>query len=209
MSSSGARLFRQYGCSGCHRPDSTVKAPLLNGVYGHPVPLQDGRFVVADDRYIRDSILLPKTEIVAGFEPIMPSFREPDQRRRTVADHRIYQVAGDCRKDRAMSLTTANEALRAEPRQENYLTAGYTVKSWLLTRDHKRIAILYMVALTFFFFIGGAAATLLRLELMTPAGDVVQPETYNKLFTLHGVVMVFFFLCRRCPACSATSSCRS
>src|SRR3954447_1231433 len=81
----------------------------------------------------------------------------------------------------------------------NYLTAGQTVRSWLLTTDHKRIGLLYMVSITLYFFIGGAAATLVRLELMTPAGGVVQPETYNKLFTLHGVVMIFFFLIPSIP----------
>src|SRR3954453_4689374 len=84
--------------------------------------------------------------------------------------------------------------------QPNYLTAGQTVKSWLLTTDHKRIGLLYMVSITLFFSIAGAAAALLRLELMTPQGDVVQPETYNKLFTAHGVVMVFFFLIPSIPA---------
>jgi len=83
---------------------------------------------------------------------------------------------------------------------KNYLNDGYGVASWLLTTDHKRIAVLYMISITFFFFIGGTAATLMRLELMTPAGDIVQPETYNKLFTLHGVSMVFFFLVPSVPA---------
>jgi cytochrome c oxidase subunit I len=84
-------------------------------------------------------------------------------------------------------------------RRHSYLSAGYSLKSWLMTHDHKRIAILYMVAITFFFFVGGAAATLVRLELMTPQGDVVQPETYNKLFTLHGIMMVWFFLVPSIP----------
>jgi cytochrome c oxidase subunit I len=83
---------------------------------------------------------------------------------------------------------------------KNYLNESYGVWSWLLTTDHKRIAVLYMITITFFFFIGGAAATLVRLELMTPQGDVVQPETYNKLFTLHGVIMIFFFLIPSVPA---------
>jgi cytochrome c oxidase subunit 1 len=68
-----------------------------------------------------------------------------------------------------------------------------------LTTDHKRIGLLYMVSITLFFFLGGAAATLVRLELMTPQGDVVQPETYNKLFTAHGVIMIFFFLIPSIP----------
>src|SRR3954464_11596463 len=91
-------------------------------------------------------------------------------------------------------------AVAVEPQPTNYLTASYGVKSWLLTVDHKRIAILYMISITLFFFLGGAAATLIRLELMTPAGDIVQPEDYNKLFTLHGVIMVFFFLIPSIPA---------
>src|SRR5205807_7271179 len=76
----------------------------------------------------------------------------------------------------------------------HYLNDGYGVRSWLLTRDHKRIALLYLAGVTFFFFIGGAMAVLIRLELATPPGDLVTDETYNKLFTMHGVMMVFFFL---------------
>jgi cytochrome c oxidase subunit 1 len=82
----------------------------------------------------------------------------------------------------------------------HYLNATYGVKSWLLTRDHKRIALLYLGSVTFFFFLGGLFALLIRLELMTPAGDLVQAETYNKLFTMHGVTMVFFFLIPSIPA---------
>ena len=82
----------------------------------------------------------------------------------------------------------------------HYLNAAYTVRSWLLTRDHKRIAILYLLAITAFFVVGGVAATIVRLELMTPEGDLVQSETYNKLFTIHGVIMTFFFLIPGIPA---------
>ena len=82
----------------------------------------------------------------------------------------------------------------------NYLNADYSAKSWLLTVDHKRIAILYLISVTFFFAIGGLYAVLLRLELLTPQGDLVQPDTYNRLFTMHGVIMVFFFLIPAIPA---------
>ena len=81
----------------------------------------------------------------------------------------------------------------------NYLNVDYRFRSWLWTTDHKRIAILYMISVTLFFFVGGAAAVLFRLELMTPGGDLVIAETFNKLFTLHGVVMVFFFLIPAIP----------
>ena len=84
--------------------------------------------------------------------------------------------------------------------KEDYLQA-YTLKSWLLTTDHKRIGLLYMASITFFFFVGGAAATVMRLELMTPSGDVLHsPDAYNRLFTMHGVVMIFFFLIPSIPA---------
>src|SRR6266478_6513922 len=76
----------------------------------------------------------------------------------------------------------------------HYLNDGYGIKSWLLSRDHKRIALLYLAGVTLFFFVGGAFAVLIRLELATPAGDLVSDETYNKLFTMHGIMMVFFFL---------------
>jgi len=84
--------------------------------------------------------------------------------------------------------------------REHYLNVSYGVKSWLLTRDHKRIALLYLMSITLFFFLGGAFAVLIRLELLTPVGDLVQAETYNRLFTMHGVVMVFFFLIPSIPA---------
>jgi cytochrome c oxidase subunit 1 len=82
----------------------------------------------------------------------------------------------------------------------NYLNNGYGLKSWLLTKDHKRIALLYLWSVTAFFALGGVFALLIRLELLTPAADLVQPDTYNKLFTMHGVIMVFFFLIPSIPA---------
>ncbi|HLB87521.1 MAG TPA: cbb3-type cytochrome c oxidase subunit I, partial [Terriglobales bacterium] len=80
----------------------------------------------------------------------------------------------------------ATAAIPAE--HEHYLNQDYGIRSWLLTTDHKRIALLYLISITFFFFIGGFFALLIRLELLTPAGDLVQADTYNKLFTMHGQV---------------------
>jgi cytochrome c oxidase subunit 1 len=82
----------------------------------------------------------------------------------------------------------------------NYLNVDYSVRSWLLTTDHKRIAILYLISISLFFAIGGALAGMLRLALLTPHGDLVQAETYNKLFTMHGITMIFFFLIPSIPA---------
>jgi cytochrome c oxidase subunit 1 len=84
--------------------------------------------------------------------------------------------------------------------QTNYLNADYGIKSWLLTTDHKRIAMLYLISITVFFWIGGLFAMLVRLELLTPAGDLMQADTYNKVFTMHGITMVFFFLIPSVPA---------
>ena len=88
----------------------------------------------------------------------------------------------------------------AQPERPDYLNDGYGIKSWLLTRDHKRIALLYLASITLFFVLGGIFALIIRLELLTPAGDLVTSQTYNKLFTMHGVIMVFFFLIPSIPA---------
>ncbi len=83
---------------------------------------------------------------------------------------------------------------------KNYLTNGHTVKSWLLTIDHKRIGILYLLSVTVFFMLGGLFALLLRLELLTPRGDLFTSDIYNRIFTMHGVAMVFFFMIPAIPA---------
>src|SRR5213083_2839007 len=87
-----------------------------------------------------------------------------------------------------------------KPPRANYLNAEHGLKSWLLTKDHKRIAMLYLGAISFFFFIGSLYAMAIRLELLTPQGDLVQSSTYNKMFTQHGIIMVFFFLIPSIPA---------
>jgi cytochrome c oxidase subunit 1 len=88
----------------------------------------------------------------------------------------------------------------AEKEKRNYLNAEAGLMSWLLTKDHKRIAILYLWAVTFFFLVGAMFAVLIRLELATPAGDLLDSNTYNKVFTMHGVIMIFFFLIPSIPA---------
>jgi cytochrome c oxidase subunit 1 len=82
----------------------------------------------------------------------------------------------------------------------NYLNNGHTLKSWLLTKDHKRIAIMYLISVSVFFMLGGIYASLIRLELLTPASDLLETGTYNKVFTQHGILMIFFFLIPSIPA---------
>jgi cytochrome c oxidase subunit 2 len=74
LAAQGEDLFRRYGCSGCHESGGTVRAPRLEGVFGSPVPLSDGSVVIADERYVRDSILNPKGQVAAGYAPVMPTF---------------------------------------------------------------------------------------------------------------------------------------
>jgi len=92
--------------------------------------------------------------------------------------------------------------LLAEPEvpREHYINTNYSWQSWLFTLDHKRIAILYLISITLMFFIGGLGAMVVRLNLLTPDGAFVRPETYNKMFSMHGIVMVFFFLVPSIPA---------
>ncbi len=94
-----------------------------------------------------------------------------------------------------MSSTTAEAAPGV-----NYLNAQYGIRSWLFTTDHKRIALLYLVSITFFFIVGGIPAVLIRLHLIEPHGALLQPATYNKMFSMHGIIMVFFFLIPSIPA---------
>ncbi len=101
-----------------------------------------------------------------------------------------------------MSTTATLETLpnaSAEP-QVNYLNARYGIKSWLLTVDHKRIGLLYLGTITCMFVVGGIAASMMRINLLEPQGALVEPETYNKLFSTHGIIMVFFFLVPSIPA---------
>jgi cytochrome c oxidase subunit I len=97
-------------------------------------------------------------------------------------------------------MTTAATILPQALPREHYLNATYGIRSWLLTTDHKRIALLYLASVTFFFMLGGIFAFIIRLHLLTPQGTLVSPETYNKLFTMHGVAMIFFFLVPSIPS---------
>ena len=108
-----------------------------------------------------------------------------------------------------MSSITAEETIVPRPNgfkleqgipREHYINTDYSWKSWLLTLDHKRIAILYLLSITVMFALGGFGAMMVRLNLLSPDGAIIRPQTYNKMFSMHGVVMVFFFLVPSIPA---------
>ncbi len=101
-----------------------------------------------------------------------------------------------------MSTTVKTPIGNVEPAKPrlNYLTNGHSLKTWLLTEDHKRIAILYLISVSFFFLLGGSFAGMIRWELMSPAGNVFESDAYNRIFTAHGAIMVFLFLLVAVPA---------
>ncbi len=99
-----------------------------------------------------------------------------------------------------MAITEQDVQASEDAPSVNYLNNGYGLKSWLLTRDHKRIAVLYIISISIFFALGGLFASLVRFELMTPEGDLMSSDTYNKVFSMHGIIMVFFFLVPSIPA---------
>lgn len=100
----------------------------------------------------------------------------------------------------ANAITLEDPAKASKPEPKNYLNAQHTIKSWMSTGDHKRISILYLFTISFFFFLGAFFAGLIRLELTSPDGVFLESETYNKIFSAHGIVMVFFFLVVAIPA---------
>ena len=101
-----------------------------------------------------------------------------------------------------MNATHAPQAPTAESQmpREHFLNATHTVRSWLLTMDHKRVGLLYLLTISFFFLIGGIFASIIRIELATPQADLLESDDYNTAFTMHGVVMIFLFLIPSIPA---------
>ncbi|MBS1815151.1 MAG: cbb3-type cytochrome c oxidase subunit I [Acidobacteria bacterium] len=98
------------------------------------------------------------------------------------------------------TIVTLPDQTTAKLPKRNYINNEHGLMSWLLTGDHKRIAMLYLVSITFFFLLGGFFAGMVRLELLTPQGDLMSADTYNKMFTMHGIVMIFLFLVPSVPA---------
>ena len=158
---------------------------------------------------MRDCILLPDNTRVAGFPPIMPNFTG------AVDEGQIVELiaylkslthgsgrrgAGSIAGRITMTDVTLPFVPPLDAGDESYLDEGHTILSWLTTTDHKRIAILYALSITVFFFIGGVAIGLVRLELISPTGLFLTSDEYNRLFTIHGIIMVWFFLVPSIPA---------
>jgi cytochrome c oxidase subunit 1 len=97
---------------------------------------------------------------------------------------------------------------KSPEQHDNYLTHRRGLMSWLFTLDHKRIGVMYLIGILFSFFVGGVFALLVRTELISRGDTIMDPDTYNQVFTLHGAVMVFLFIIPGIPRHWATSCCR-
>jgi cytochrome c oxidase subunit II len=75
LASAGEKLFADLTCNSCHRPDAQGRGPVLVGLFGKTVTTQSGESVTVDEAYIRESILQPSAKVVAGYQPIMPTFQ--------------------------------------------------------------------------------------------------------------------------------------
>lgn len=113
----GKKLFTQFGCSGCHGPNAAVRAPELDGLYGRTVPLADGSMVVADDRYLYDSIVLPGSQVVAGFQNIMPTYKQALTQAQLL-DLVAYLRSLGAQKSHEKSLEKGDEATRQAIREQ-------------------------------------------------------------------------------------------
>ena len=190
----------------------------LRGLYNKPVQLDDGRTVLADDSYHRESILDPNAKVVSGFEPnIMPNFKgqvseenviqliayikslspptpapagrsaaargDRPQGRSAAPRRRQQRQQQTVRKIASYGNTPRTQHRKSKPSQVNYLNVEHGWKSWLLTTDHKRIAILYLISITLMFFVGGTMAVVFRINLLEPRGHFrarnLQPPVFD------------------------------
>ena len=185
--------------------------PSWKGIWGKHEATNVGT-VKVDENYIRESILDPQAKIVTGFRPGDADVPRPDLRPGDRRGHRLHQVAEVARerteqRDRGATVMAAvdipagghAEDAHGDP-DANYLTAKRGIWSWLLTLDHKRIGLMYLTMVSLAFLAGGIFALLVRLELFSRGKTIIDAETYNRFFTLHGAVMVFLFIIPSVPA---------
>ncbi len=222
MVAEGSRLSATKGCLKCHSVDGSAHiGPTWLDLYRRTVHLANGATVVADEAYLTESMMDPRAKQVAGFDLVMPSSRETSSPPRQPPSSNTSSRCAPASSPRPwrclFMLQPATVNSEPEPRPEpepesephgprrSYLVAETTVASWLNTRDHKRVGLMFLALLLLALFLGGVFAMIIRIELLTPDRTVIGPVAYNRLFTLHGIVMIFSSSSRRSPAPSATS----
>ena len=185
----GKQLFIQYGCSGCHNGHGTVRAPSLAGLYGCPVPLSDGSTVIADDTLHPRFILTPGSQVVASYEPVMPSFAGvigEDDLLKLVAY--INSLGRESSHEPCSAL---RERIAVPQEQESYLSDGVSLRSWLLTpiTSGSRSS---TWCRSLFFFVGGGGRRADPLQLIMPRARWPQPRPTPAVHDArrhHGVVL--------------------
>ncbi len=211
----GVLVAQQQGCLRCHTLDGEPHiGPTWKGLFGSRVALAGGGTVVADTPYLTRSMMDPMAEIVAGYAPLMPTFQGRMQPGEVAAVvELIKSLGGPAGKPRRAGGAGAagggggdevtSDAIpigRFEKRAgASYLTAERGVLSWLTTKDHKRIGVMYLVLTSLAMALGGTFALLMRLELLTPGQTFVTTDVYDRFFTLHGVIMVWLFMIPAIP----------
>ena len=195
----GRALFVSLGCAGCHTPGGPVHAPDLAGIFGRRVPLANGDFALVDDAYIRDRILFPKAQSAGRLRSHHALVQGRSRRRADPRAHRLHPLASAANRSFAMTDAVA-PFTDAEPRHEEGTTGSYLdahgsgFSEWLLTTDHKRIAHSLRRADHRLLFHWRSGGDLIRLELFSPTPRLLTDDGYNRVFTLHGIIMVWFFL---------------
>ena len=213
-SADGERLFAQYACNTCHKPDGGGARPDPAWHLRHRGRARRRR--QGEGRRRLPSRVDPDAlrEDGAGLRTDHALLPGPGQRRGSAAADQLHQepagrgrrsggndsgLPGEYPMNAAATAPASPPPPSGTAERPNFLTAEHGLKSWLLTLDHKRVAILYLISVSCYFLLGGIFAMLMRIELMTPVGDLMLSDTYNRVFTGHGVTMVFFFLIPAIP----------
>ena len=220
LAARGRDIAAKRGCLSCHTLDGQPHiGPSWAGLYDAPVRLTDGTTVTADVPYLTRSMMDPQAQIVDGYKPVMPTYRgileEPEVaaivelivslKDQPIAPSIVLprtQPLGSAQPQEPRMTTvdiTVPVPARRPAARESYLNVAHTVKSWALTTDHKRIGILYLVTTIFGLALGGVFALVLRTEHLSPGPTIVDAYTYNRLFTMHGIVMVWLFMIPSIP----------
>jgi hypothetical protein len=159
--------------------------------------------VIADEAYLTDSMIDPRGKVVKGFKPIMPTYKgrlaAPEAAALVEFIKSLRSTSLENLPSKEATYDPAKPTSADSPAvypAVNYLNADRGVKSWLLTLDHKRIGIMYFASVLVMFLVGGIFAMAVRLELLTPGPTIMGANTYNRMFTLHGIVMIFLFMIR-------------
>jgi hypothetical protein len=210
----GKKIAMNEGCLRCHSLDGQPHiGPTWLDLYQRRETLESGEAVIADEAYLTDSMIDPRGKVVKGFKPVMPTSRDGWRHRKPP---RSWSSSSRCAA-RASRIFPPRKRRMSQPSQTqpsddkpvypavNYLNADRGVKSWLLTLDHKRIGVMYLCSVLVMFLLGGIFAMAIRLELLTPEPTIMGANTYNRMFTLHGVVMIFLFMIPAIPGVFGTS----